>query len=482
MTDVVTLARVITRPLAAAVAAILMSTAVHAAVPHANLPSTAAGLTWQAAERISAPAVDTVALRSYEEQPKLGTPLRYGVVQSIGSQLIDAGVPRNGQWQALPDGRLAWRVEFASPDAVSLDAALSGDLPASAEIYLSNEAGDYVLGPIRAGDRSADGRIYTPIVPGAVTRLEVVVAAAERDALRLRLDSVTHAYRGLFGLENQPGVLSGSCNVDVTCPEGDGWQDQIDSVGQYIFQQGSSSYVCTGSLVATTAGTQVPYFLTANHCISTATVANTIRVYWNYQSATCRAPGSSASGQSLPRPATFSSGSTLKANSSASDFSLLELNAAIPDVEHPYYAGWDRRDQGAASAEGIHHPAGHEKRISHTAQALTITSYLSNTVTPTGTHLRVIQWASGTTEGGSSGSALFSPEKRIIGQLHGGYASCTSNTSDWYGRIATSWNGGGTDSTRLSNWLDPAGTGAETHDGYRGGATVDAIFADGFDE
>ena len=76
------------------------------------------------------------------------------------------------------------------------------------------------------------------------------------------------------------------------------------------------------------------------------------------------------------------------------------------------------------------------------------------------THLRITDWDLGTTEPGSSGSPLFSPEQRIVGQLHGGGAACGNNLSDWYGRLAVSWNAGGTAATRLRDWLDPVDGGA----------------------
>jgi hypothetical protein len=47
--------------------------------------------------------------------------------------------------------------------------------------------------------------------------------------------------------------------------------------------------------------------------------------------------------------------------------------------------------------------------------------------------------------------------------LHGGYSSCnSSDLRDWYGTFDLSWTGGGTNATRLSNWLDPGNTGAMT--------------------
>src|SRR5690606_13115326 len=70
-------------------------------------------------------------------------------------------------------------------------------------------------------------------------------------------------------------------------------------------------------------------------------------------------------------------------------------------------------------------------------------------------------WDLGTTEGGSSGSGLWNEAGLLIGQLHGGYAACNNDSPDWYGRLSVSWTGGGTSATRMSNHLDPSGTGAE---------------------
>jgi hypothetical protein len=52
-----------------------------------------------------------------------------------------------------------------------------------------------------------------------------------------------------------------------------------------------------------------------------------------------------------------------------------------------------------------------------------------------------------------------------VGQLHGGQASCTNITWDEYGKVDVSWTGGGTPSSRLSDWLDPDATGAIGMDG-----------------
>jgi hypothetical protein len=57
---------------------------------------------------------------------------------------------------------------------------------------------------------------------------------------------------------------------------------------------------------------------------------------------------------------------------------------------------------------------------------------------------------------------LFDQNSRVVGQLHGGFTGCAPITK-YYGRFNLSWTGGGTDATRLSNWLDPVpSTGATT--------------------
>ena len=40
--------------------------------------------------------------------------------------------------------------------------------------------------------------------------------------------------------------------------------------------------------------------------------------------------------------------------------------------------------------------------------------------------------------------------------------ACGNDEPDWYGRLYISWSGGGSPSTRLSDWLDPDGLGVST--------------------
>jgi hypothetical protein len=78
----------------------------------------------------------------------------------------------------------------------------------------------------------------------------------------------------------------------------------------------------------------------------------------------------------------------------------------------------------------------------------------------------------GTTEYGSSGAPLLDQDKRVIGQLQGGFPGCpTSSTgiTNYYGRFDVSWaddnNIRRTRDNRLRDYLDPLGTNPITLDG-----------------
>lgn len=402
---------------------------------------------------LSAPDLAEIKM---QDGKNVGGPYRYGVQVPVH---LDA---KQGKWTRLADGRMRWSMTLVSPEATSLDFHF-------AKLSLPNGSELRIIGEGKGNERTITalethgGEFWTPYVIGEKARLQIDVDAGMRNQVIAELASATHGYRGLFERETSK---SGSCNVDTACPAGDTWRDQIDSVGHYTFSSGGSSYVCTGTLIGNTNLDTTPYFLTANHCVSTQTVASTIVVYWNYQSSTCRTPGSTSSGTPLSRSiATHSqSGTTLTATNATSDFTLLRLNSNVPSGANPFWSGWDATGSTPTSAVGIHHPAGHEKRIAVENNALTITAYGGGSGT---SHWRVIDWDQGTTEGGSSGSGLWNQSKRLVGQLHGGSAACGNDLSDYYGRLSVSWTGGGSNTTRLSNWLSPSG--ATSLNGYRAG-------------
>src|SRR5690554_1489366 len=151
------------------------------------------------------------------------------------------------------------------------------------------------------------------------------------------------------------------------------------------------------------------------------------------------------------------SGATLRANNSNSDFALFELTESpLSSNIDVRFNGWDRTTSPTQGGVGIHHPMGDFKKVS--THSMVPSSVVSNKFW----RIYWIETANGhsVTEGGSSGSPLFTNKKRIIGQLYGGFIPGNPNCSDPendesdYGKFSVSWNGT-SPQRRLKDWLDP---------------------------
>jgi hypothetical protein len=404
-------------------------------------------------------ALDPVVLLKEDTSRQAdGLPYRYAIAKDVYETTTSAGT-----WEGLPDGRMLWRLRVSAEGATSISLGFKEfQLPETSLLWIYTPDASKRIRPFTSADNDAHGELWTPVLLGNEIVIELTVHPAAIEDLELALTTVGHGYRGFGTKSIYDGYLSGSCNVDVVCPEGDEWLLDYPAVGA---MQIGASFLCTGSMINDTASSLTPMFLTANHCGVSAGNAASLVVYWNYQNSFCRPPGSGASGGPGNGTLTqFNSGSVWRAGYSPSDFTLVEFDDDPEPAWNVSYAGWDRTGADATSAIAIHHPNVEEKRISFEFQPTTVTSYLSNSVPGDGTHVRVEDWDVGTTEPGSSGSPLFDQNHRIIGQLHGGFASCSSQTSDWYGALAVSFTGGGTPNSRLSDWLDAGRTGLATVD------------------
>ena len=421
----------------------------------------------------SLPGMDKAARLAEDARSAKGVRLRYAV--TVPADGIGAAQSKRaaGEWRTLPDGRAFWRLEIAAPNALSLDVGFSKFfLPHGAELYFASADGKVVHGPYTDADNTRSGTFWTPVVPGDGAVLELVVPAALRRFVALELDAAHPAHRDIFA----PALAkSGSCNVDSICPQGDPIRNQIGAEGRYTV----SGFLCSGQLVNNTARDLKRYFTTAHHCFDSQTEANTVVVYWRYESPTCRTPGSAASGTPIPvsgNSVVQTGGSTLRATEEDSDFTLVELNTPLPNGITPYWDGWDNREIPPSSASVVHHPSGDEKRIAFENDPLTLSDGGLNV--PGTRHWVVADYELGTTEQGSSGSGLLNQDKRLVGFLSGGAAACGNDDYDAYGRLSAGWEGDGTAATRLRDWLDPIASGVPAIDGTLA-CTAPAITLDG---
>ena len=397
------------------------------------------------------PVLDRFALAQEDAQRRLSSmPARYAVPFAVA-----ANPTTSGSWDVLDATWSLWRLRIQAPNASHVNLGI-GDffMPAGARMMVYSSNYTDIVRPFDAADHSPSGELWTPVVGTDEIVVEVYVPTAQQAQVRLQLVQVGSGYR-FFGAGNDAlGTdASGACNVDVVCAQGVPWANEIPAIAA---MSSSGSIFCTGSMINNTAQDGRNFFLTANHCGVTSGQAPSLVCYWNYRNTTCGGTGANLN--------QFTSGSTWRSSSAASDFTLVELSSTPNPAWGVTYAGWNRGSGDAASAVAIHHPSGDPKKISFENNATATTSYGGTASPGDGTHVRIIDWDTGTTEPGSSGSPLFDPNHRIIGQLHGGSAACGNNLSDYYGRFSVSWTGGGSNTTRLSNWLDPLGTGATTLD------------------
>lgn len=316
-------------------------------------------------------------------------------------------------------------------------------IPNGAELYVFNSDLSSVNGAITSINNNERNRMQiTPVKGEEVFVLYKEPTQAAFKGL-VKIEIVTHVYRNLFKNEKNFGD-GGACNINVVCDDGNGFQDEARSVAMIVKENGAR--ICTGALVNNTSLDATQYFLTAEHCLpSDLADLGVWSFIFDYKSEDCSPSVNGLLGKTI-------FGAELKASSPSSDFALLELDQTIPSSYDVYYAGWTRSIFSPSSTKGIHHPHGDVMKISTDDDSPVLSSYIGESVV---NYWKVIDWDAGTTEGGSSGSPLFNPSGKIIGQLRGGQAACSNDLPDYYGAFHKSWDIGSETDERLDNWLDP---------------------------
>ena len=341
------------------------------------------------------------------------------------------------------------------------------------ELYVSYGDGGKVVGPA--------GKVVGPfthlnvkphgrfaIAPLATNELmlELYVPA---DCIRteLHLATVAHGYRPTM-------VRSGPCNINVACERG--IDQQSRSVAMLLTSSGQA--FCSGAMLNNVKEDGRQLLLTALHCLNASATEDSLLMF-NYQAPRCNdtqatmAPTSmTAHGlKKLGMSNVMSICSTHRSTAQwkQSDFSLLELEEEIPKSYNVFLSGWTAEDSVVpAQPFGIHHPSGDIKKVSlHHGNGIDACWGWCELNRDPADHWQISRWNKGTTEPGSSGSPLFDGlTKRIVGQLHGGSASChQKNGYDLYGKFAYSFDKSGDARQNLKTVLDPKSKGARFLDG-----------------
>jgi hypothetical protein len=411
------------------------------------------------------------------ERESSGKPVPYRVGKVLE---VAYALGSSGTWEVLNDGSRLWRIRISSPGALSLSITMKEfDLPEGARFWIHAPDGSGVQGPYTRTNRNAVGGLHTAVVLGneLVAELHLPVGLEANVAIQ----SVNHGYRGFGERRAKAAEKRGWCNINVVCPQGDPWRDQIRSVARIETRDSQYIYGGTANLVNNTAEDLTPYLLTAGHAFD-PDIAHTLVAYWNYEAVECDdiAGGNLSQNQSgasfIAAWYEYTGTRPFESYAGGSDFMLLKLDQQPQPSFNVYYVGWDARDRIPDSTTTIHHPAypgerdtPSEKSISLDYDPPTLTSHWEDSSPGDGLYFRIADWDEGTTEIGSSGACLYDDAtKRCIGNLSGGAAACGNDLPDWYGRFHAHWTGGETPETRLSDWLNPLGNDVLFLDGKNG--------------
>lgn len=364
---------------------------------------------------------------------------------------------------AVPGGRL-WLLGIHSAGALSLNLAFKNfNLPEGAKMFVYSPDGAEVLGAFTHATTMQSEEFATELILGESIIIEYYEPQEVAGTGTFELFRVTHAYRGVADYVSRAFGDAGPCQVNVACPAGAPWANEIKSVCVVVI--GGNGF-CSGALINNVRQDGTPYVLTANHCGSTG--FNTWLFRFNWQSATCTNPGTSPAFNSI-------SGSVQVAANGFSDFSLVRMNSTPPANYNVYYSGWSNLNVVASGITGIHHPAADIKKISFAPSPTVATTFSGVDCWQVG------PWTTGTTEPGSSGSPAYDPNHHIVGQLFAGTSACglpQSQQYDVYGKFSTSWNNGSLASQRLRDWLDPDNTCATILDGFDPNIALPALDAE----
>ncbi len=319
-----------------------------------------------------------------------------------------------GQAARRADGSFVWTTSVRSAGASALRLRFTGfDLPKGAALYIYNDDGQ-AHGPYRGQGPHGSGEFWSHAVFGDTARVQLQVDAKASALFGQRPASFEIAKISHLGDSFQlPALLSqnkADCSANVDCVENAecyDW-DELSSarrgVAYLSYEEedaGGTSYGCTGGLLNDKDSSgRTPWLLTAHHCISSETEADSVEAYFQYQS-NCGSCNGSYVDSVL--------GADLWATESATDFTLLELSE-LPSSWT--LMGWTNAtvlDNVGELLYRISHPKGSPQSVS-----------THEVVNPPSSGNRIkTENVLGTTEGISSGSPIFRDNRKVVGQLIG---------------------------------------------------------------
>ena len=394
----------------------------------------------------SADALNALRARR-DDQHRNGEPMEIGMARQVERSRIDlTGL----DWEALADGSHGARFTLTSTNAAAVRAGLRlsaagkrGGDPSAVTLRFAGNDGRVFADNGRSYSGAQAG--WSPVVAGPTITVEIVLAPGQRpDAFSLSVPQLSHLdvdpAASTRDLAKSGVGASAACEQDIVCRANPsaGFLAASKSVARMVYTSGGSSYLCTGTLLNNSNSPKRQLFWTAAHCIDTQAEADSLQTYWFFDATACN------NDTANPGAVTLTGGAFLRHANAGRDTALLELKTAPP--AGAFYAAWNSTAITATGTgiEGIHHPAGDLKKYS-----LGGVTNVSGSIDGKSPLTQVI-WNAGVTEGGSSGSALFTVDGngdyQLRGGLYGGYSACKKrgqlgpDKPDYYSQLSGVWS------------------------------------------
>lgn len=426
------------------------------------------------------PAVEEVRAQS---APSPRGPHRIGYDRPLPALDTPARLSSESLWYPTAANGRAFAFEITSPGAVALRLGLRIEhLPelttlrfAGADGNVREVAGASVSALIAknhaAGERGLDAQTYwSPVLDGdtAIVEIELPVDA-DASRMRLSIPRVSHLFESPLSEGDIRAEASGACNIDVQCSAGV-WETVSRATARMVFSKSNGTFLCTGTLLNDTdPNTFIPYFLSADHCISTQSAASSLQTYWFYRSTACNSGVASVF-------QVRSGGASLLHTLPKADSSFMLLNEVPP--AGVAFAGWQASAPGTGAAmTSVHHPRGDLQKISsgslygyYACTPVTDATFQCASSSVSAADHFAVAWSAGVTEPGSSGSGAFINGGYLVGQLHGSNTSCSDPSGlSFYGRFDLPYN------QALYQWLSHSGSGNRTLSVTRSGSGVGSV-------
>jgi lysyl endopeptidase len=194
---------------------------------------------------LTMPAFDVDKLIVEDEINKgLDLPYRFGYAFKV-----DYNMQNVGTWTTVESGRV-WSLKIVSKGAYSINLAYSKFyLPENSQLYIYNEEKTVLQGPFTSENNTKDGTFSSDLVEGSSIILEYFEPYDVKEKPEISISKIVHAYLNLFPNSAKSYGSSGSCNIDINCPEGNAWQNESNAVAMILI--GDTRW-CSGCMVNNT--------------------------------------------------------------------------------------------------------------------------------------------------------------------------------------------------------------------------------------